>query len=255
MKLKEITDLMEEWAPLYYQEEWDNSGLQLGDLDDEITGVLVSLDLTAKVIDYAIKEGCNLIINHHPLIFSPIKSLRTDNFKENLIIKAVKNNINVYAAHTNLDVAKGGVNDCLNNKLELNLDGILEENSEDYGLGKYGQIAETSLKKLAENISKKLGENVIYYGDDEMLVSRIALVGGSGSSTIDSAIEKDCQVLITGDIKHHDYMDALERNLAIIDPGHFASEVIICEEIARYLSEKDITNVKVFPEKNQRKIV
>lgn len=255
MKLKEITKLMEEWAPLHTQEEWDNSGLQVGNLEDEITGVLISLDLTESVLDYAIKEGYNLIINHHPLIFSSLKAVRADNFKEALIIKAIKNNINIYAAHTNLDVAKDGVNDCLNKKLGLNLNKVLEENIDGYGLGKYGEIEETHLKSFARNISDKLGETVIYYGDDEMLVKRVAIVGGSGSSTIESALEKDCQVLVTGDIKHHDYIDALERNLAIVDAGHYATEVIICEEIASYLSKNCVLNIKIFPEKNQRKII
>lgn len=255
MKIKDITDLMEKWAPLYTQEEWDNSGLQVGNLGDEVTGVLISLDLTESVLDYAIKEGCNLIINHHPLIFSKLKSVRADNFKEALIIKAIKNNINIYAAHTNLDVAEGGVNDCLNKKLGLNLDKVLEENIEGYGLGKYGEIQEIKLKNLAEKISERLGEKIIFYGDNDKLVRRVAIVGGSGSSTIDTVIDKGCQVLITGDIKHHDYMDALERNLAIIDAGHYSTEVIICEEIALYLSKNDISDIKIFPEKNQRKII
>ena len=113
VKLKEILGFMEETAPSYLAESWDNPGLSTGDPEGEISTILIALDATEPVIDEAIKKGADLIITHHPVLFRPIKTLRTDTPKGRLITKAIKNDIALFSAHTNLDIAKGGTNDTL----------------------------------------------------------------------------------------------------------------------------------------------
>ena len=119
MKIHNITNILEEWAPLSYQENYDNSGLIVGSLNDNLEGVLVTLDCTEKIIDEAIKKKCNLIIAHHPILFNPLKKLSGDTYVERIIIKAIKNNISIYAIHTNLDNIIDGVNSSIANKLGL----------------------------------------------------------------------------------------------------------------------------------------
>ena len=126
MRVKEVIQLIEQVAPLPLQEEYDNSGLQVGDLNREVTGALLAIDVTENVMDEAISLGCNLIISHHPLAFRPFKSLTGRSYVERCIIKAVKHDIVVYAAHTNLDNAWNGVNFKLAEKLELQNVKILE---------------------------------------------------------------------------------------------------------------------------------
>ena len=126
MRIKELFQLIEQLAPLPLQEDYDNSGLQVGDQSREATGVLLSIDVTENVIDEAIALGCNLIISHHPLAFRPFKSLTGKNYVERCMMKAIKNDIAIYAAHTNLDNAQGGVNFKLAEMLELQYVKILQ---------------------------------------------------------------------------------------------------------------------------------
>lgn len=119
-KIHEITTLLEQLAPLSYQESYDNAGLQTGDASAEVTGVLVTLDCTEAVLDEAIAKGCNLVVAHHPVIFKGLKQLIGGNYVERTIIKAIQNNIAIYASHTNLDSVLNGVNTKIANKLALN---------------------------------------------------------------------------------------------------------------------------------------
>ncbi|MCB9018563.1 MAG: Nif3-like dinuclear metal center hexameric protein [Prevotellaceae bacterium] len=119
MKIKEITDLIEEYAPLCYQESYDNSGMQIGDKEATIKGILLTIDVTEEVINEAIEKGCNLILAHHPLIFGKIKKITGHDHVERCIIKAIKHDIAIYASHTNMDKMKNGVSARLADKLGL----------------------------------------------------------------------------------------------------------------------------------------
>ncbi len=125
MKISEIIHFFEEVAPDYYQESYDNSGLQIGDKDAEVTGILITLDITAEIIDEAMQSGCNLILSHHPLIFTGIKSITGRNSTERIIIKALQEKINILSIHTNVDNAGGGVNHVICNKIGLEDTSIL----------------------------------------------------------------------------------------------------------------------------------
>lgn len=117
--VKDIMNALEEAAPLKYQESYDNSGLQVGDVDMEVKGILVSLDVTEAILDEAISKNCNMIVAHHPLLFSGLKSISGKNYIERIVLKAIKNDIAIYASHTNLDNMKQGVNAKIAEKLGL----------------------------------------------------------------------------------------------------------------------------------------
>ena len=119
MKLSKIIESLEKWAPPIYQEHYDNSGLMVGDKDAIISGCLISLDCTEKIVEEAIKKKCNLIVSHHPLIFSGIMSIDTSHWTGRVITKAIQNNINIYSIHTNLDNIKDGVNNKISKILKL----------------------------------------------------------------------------------------------------------------------------------------
>ncbi len=119
MKLKELCEKLEAWAPLSYQEPYDNSGLLVGNPNQEVKGVLVSIDCTESVLDEAIENGCNVIVSHHPIIFKGLKSLTGKNYTERTVLKAVKNDIALYAIHTNLDNIYDGVSKMMANRLGL----------------------------------------------------------------------------------------------------------------------------------------
>jgi dinuclear metal center YbgI/SA1388 family protein len=126
MKIKDITEFLETIAPIAFQESYDNSGMLIGNENEELTGILITLDTTEEVLEEAIRKKANLIISHHPLIFKGLKQLTGKNYVERTAIKAIKNGINVYAMHTNLDNVVSGVNAILSQKLNLKMCTVLK---------------------------------------------------------------------------------------------------------------------------------
>lgn len=236
--LKTYLSTLCEYAPLHIKEEWDNVGLMCGDEKSEIKGIIISLDLTLSVIDEAIENECNLIITHHPLIFGGIDVIDYNTPMGKKIKKLIKNDINVISMHTNLDKAKGGVNDTLCEKLGLS--DIKNLTDEDFSIGRAGVLEkETTLKDFVLSVKEKLGtKGIKYVGNDERKIKKVAVVSGSGSEFYMDAIKCGADVFITSEIKHHIAIDTLERDFAIIDAGHFETENIITEKIKYYLSEK-----------------
>lgn len=238
MEIKELLEKFEEIYPLDLQESWDNSGLQVGNTNNDLKGIVLSLDLEYESIEKAVESGANLIINHHPLLFNPTKSLDLSTELGKKIELLIKNDIAVYACHTNLDAAKGGVNDNLARILGLKDVGILEDRDE-INMARYGFIEEIKAEEFAKIVKDKLKARAVsLYGDGEKTVSKIALCGGAGSDFIKDAIANDCDLLVTGDVKYHEAVDAIADGLIIVDPGHFASENHII-----YKLEKDIKNL------------
>ena len=251
MKLNRLINFLEEKFPIFLAEEWDNVGLQIGKRDSKINGILLSLDLTEKVIDKAIEIGANLIITHHPLIFKPLKNISSDSLMGKKIMKLIENGISVYSMHTNLDSGKSGLNDFLGeNILELKLGKILdpmEKNGREYGIGRVYKLEETlSLEKISEILKEKLklqSINVVKSGKD-IEIKKVAIVSGAGASYWRKAKKLGAQVLITGDIKYHEAIDAREENFNLIDIGHFESEWIfsnLLEGLIKKEFEIDIT--------------
>lgn len=244
MEIRELIDKLCGKYPLNLQEDWDNSGLQIGNLDNELKNVLISLDLEEEGVDMAIENDCNLIITHHPYLFNGTKSIDfTDSFY-NRLEKVIKNDISVFAMHTNLDIATDGLNDNLCQILDIQKAQVLELDK-DLGLGRYGEIEKTKAKDFAMRVKEVLKANeLVCYGDMEKEISKVAVCGGAGSSLFDDAIIQGCALMITGDVSYHMGMDYANRGLVIIDPGHFASENHVIYKLEKVISE--MTNHKVY---------
>ena len=245
MQIRELINKLEEKYPFYLQEDWDNSGLQLGNPDDELKGVVLSLDLEEEAIDLALEgKKANLIITHHPYLFNPTKSIDFRDSFYNRLRRCIKNDITVYAFHTNLDIAEGGVNDNLANILGIRDVKSLECGKE-VGLGRYGYIDKQAADIILKNVKEKLeASGIVVYGNCDKMIEKVALCGGAGSFLIQDAIDHDCDLIITGDVKYHEAMDMSNKGIIIADVGHFASENHIIYKLAKEI--EDISGEEVY---------
>lgn len=229
MIVNDIAKTIESHAPLFYQESYDNCGMQVGDPNMEVTGVLITLDVTEEVIDEAIKKGSNLIIAHHPLIFRGQKKICGRTYVERCIIKAIKNDIAIYASHTCLDKASDGVNAKIAEKMQVQIEKPLfseNHNGESIGLGVVGTLSQAEdamdfLLRVKETFQIGcIRHTAIPQGKK---VKRIALCGGSCAEFTDNAIREKADIYLTADIKYHQFFD-VEGDIILADIGHFESE-------------------------------
>ena len=240
MKIRDVIKKIEEKYPIYIKEKWDNVGFLVGNKESEITKVIVTLDVTMDVIDEAIEKGANLIISHHPFIFDSIKNVTASTILGNKIIKLIKHDISVYSMHTNLDMADDGLNDYLAQKLELvDVEKLNPDKFEDAYMRVGNLKYEMTLKEFANFIKQKLMlEHIILVSQDESKnVKKIAICSGSGKSFIKDSMKMKVDCYVTGDINYHTALDALEDDFNIIDAGHFGTEKIVTELLAKYLQE------------------
>ena len=234
MKIKDILGALEEFAPLALQDGYDNAGLQIGLAEDaEATGALLCLDVTEDVVDEAVLRGCNLIVSHHPLLFRPLKSITFDDYVGRAIFKAIKNDITVYAAHTNLDSAQDGVAYKMAEKLGLqNIQWLSEKDT--YTRGEVTLTAgegimatlPTSMTKreFMEHVKEVFRLKSLRVNNaNPKTIKRVALCGGSGADLIPQAIEKGADVFITGEIGYHRFF-GFEKDILLLEIGHYESE-------------------------------
>ena len=262
VKIDELIDIVEKLAPVEYAYKWDNVGLQLGSKNDNIKKVLTTLEVTESVLDEAIENNVNMVISHHPMIFSSLKKIIKEDLKGKLIYKAIQNNIAIYATHTNIDVAPGGLNDYIANLLEMTDAQVLEETDRSInpvdneisinGIGRVGKLEKSkTLEELIEEIKKQINiEHVTVAGDLKANIEKIAIINGRGAGLITLAIHKGCQCVITGDVKYHDAQDAISQGINVIDIGHYHGEKFFPEFLANYLSKKTMEkglNVEIIP--------
>lgn len=238
MQIRDLINKLEEKYPFDLQEDWDNSGLQIGNPDNELKGVVLSLDLEEKAIDYALEDDkANLIITHHPYLFNPTKSIDFRDSFYNRLQRCIKNDITVFAFHTNLDIARGGVNDNLASILGLGDVKSLEDGKE-LGLGRYGYIDKQLANKFLEEVKEKLeASGLVVYGNYDKMIEKVGLCGGAGSFLIEDAIKQSCDLMITGDVKYHEAMDMSNKGIIIADVGHFASENHIIYKLQSEIEE------------------
>lgn len=221
MKKSEFIDIFETIYPKESAMTWDNVGLQIGSSEQAITSILLSLDVTVEVIEEAIKKGANLIVAHHPLILSPIKDINTDNVKGKIIELLLKNDITLYIGHTNFDVANEGMDMILANMLELDDLEHLEQTSPSTGLGKIGTIKSQSMRSYINHVKQVFDiEHALFIGDIDANVTKVAILGGSGTVNMDQAKEAGADLFITGDITYHKALDMKMMNLNSLDVGH-----------------------------------
>lgn len=239
VKIFEVMNIMEEIAPKRLAENWDNPGLLVGSPQNEATKILVALDANERVVEQAIKLGAELIVTHHPIIFKPIKKIRSDLPDGKKLFNLIQHNISVFSAHTNLDSAKGGVNDILAKKLELNnVSPFIINDNDEIGLGRIGKFdKEITIENFAEIVKKNLNlSNIrIVKSPNKRLIKKVALCGGAGAEFIEKAAFLGADAYITGDVKYHEGELAKALNIHVIDAGHFGTEYPIVKELANKL--------------------
>lgn len=227
MKVQDICSLIEDFAPLKFQEDYDNAGLILGDPSAELNAVLVCLDVSEAVLDEALEKRCNMIVSHHPLIFRGIKNITGKNSLERILIKAIQNNIAIYAGHTNVDAVMDGVNGKICEKLNLNSTSILVPKAEfqHVGVGMMGfleqAMEETAfMQKVKQVFECKMLRHSALTG---RMIQKVAVCGGSGSEFIPAAIAAQADAFVTADIKYHQFSQ-VDDHLLLIDAGHYETE-------------------------------
>lgn len=242
--LKAVLGILEEIAPSRAAEDWDNPGLQIGHLSQEVGKIFISLDPTLESLRKAVKRNAQVLLTHHPLILSPISSLNRDRYPGDVIFEAIERGVSVIAAHTNLDAVRGGINDGLADLFGLQEVEELEERSDldEGGLGRIGDLPEpVRLSEVTERIKAILGaERIRVVGRKDRRIERIAVVGGAGGGMVALASKKGAQLLITGDVRHHEALEAKALGLALIDAGHFQTEKSALKPFANHLRNRFI---------------
>ena len=238
MKVKDIVAVIEEFAPLSIQEGWDNSGLCVGSPEDEVTSALFALDCTEQLVDEAIACGADMIITHHPLIFSGLKKISPEDQVGAAVIKAIKNGIAIYAAHTNADKVIAGVSGAMAAKLGLTDVQILDEDGDGTGLGVVGDLPQPlAADEAVALVKEKFGLKMLKASrPSDGLISRVAMCGGSGSSLIGAARRSGAQLYISGDISYHNFFTP--EGFMIMDIGHYESEIEIVNILFSLIMKK-----------------
>jgi len=226
--LSSIISFFDEIAPPGLTEAWDNSGLQLGDASREIHNILITLDPSAEAVKKVSEMGHGrLIITHHPLIFKPLKRLDLSVWSNRLIEAAVKNDVSVISVHTNFDAAKEGISHIIADVLGLEKTvPLIKSGNDGEGLGRLGVMPHPMiLKDFVLKIKKTFSlERVGFVGSEDKIISKVAVVGGSGGSLIYEAVANEADVFVSGDLGYHHVCEALESGMALVDAGHYRME-------------------------------
>lgn len=247
-KIRDIIKAIEAFAPPELALDFDNCGLLYGDPDKEISSVLVTLDTNPEVVAEAAAKGCALIIEHHPTLFYPIKKIDLRHPKHKALCEAIKNDIAIYSAHTNVDFAEGGLNDEVAKILGLIDITTLDGTPHSARMGRLDRVH--TLKELAKKVELALGDpNVATVGDPEMKVQTVAIVNGAGGGSEEAvwqAKAAGADIFITSEFKYNVLRLAKDVNYGIITVGHYDSEAPFTNLICRILGESK-TGVKVCP--------
>jgi dinuclear metal center YbgI/SA1388 family protein len=258
LRIHEIVSAFEAVAPLTLQESYDNSGLIVGQMGAQVSKALLCLDSTEAVVDEAIAKGCDLIIAHHPIVFGGLKRFAGGDYVQRALIKAIRNNIAIYACHTNLDnVLRGGVNERIAQQLGFEAERVLRPVAADFGsfVG-IGGLDDSDVFRTAgagvlcnlqkpmnvldflQHVKAKMGVEVVKYTKcDVEMVSKVAICGGAGSFLIGDALRAGADAFITSDVKYHEFFDA-EGKMLLCDIGHYESEKYTIDLFSNILSAK-----------------
>ena len=242
MKIKEVVETLERFAPLPLQESYDNAGLQIGlTVDENVSGVLLCLDITEEVINEAEQQGCNLIVSHHPLIFRPLRHITLQTQVERCVIMAIQKGIAIYAAHTNLDNAPGGVNHMMAEKLGLQHTRFLAPmgNGIEGGSGLIGLLPQAMTQQVfLQRLKQTFAVDCLKYNLDcqKSTIQTVALCGGAGDFLLDNAIQQGADAFITGEMSYHRYFGH-ENDALIAVLGHYQSEQYTINLLHRILHQ------------------
>ena len=242
--VKEIYQLIDNFAPFETQMDFDNAGFLVGRGDSAVERVLVALDITKVVVEEAVRRGCQLIVSHHPVIFGGVKSVTDETVTGQVLLALAENGLSAICAHTNLDAAEGGVNDCLAQRLGLTDTVLLEQDGTDrrgraYGIGRIGQAHKTELSgaEYAAYVKEKLGARSVRFEDAGIPVSRVAVGGGSCGSMLEQVRAAGCDTFVTADVKYDVFLSARAMGINLIDAGHYATENVVCPALVKLIAQ------------------
>jgi len=231
--VRDVYEYINAFAPFYTAESWDNSGLLVEAKGAEIDKVLIALDITTDVVEEANEIGANLIVSHHPVIFEPLKRIASDD----VVYQLAKHDISAICAHTNLDVAQGGVNDILAHRLNLqNIQPLEPLDSNGLSLGRIGELNNTmDCAAFLDSVKKELGCSGLKYTQGCTQIKRVAVCGGAGASFVYRAAQLQADALVTADSKHNILLDAKKLGITLVDAGHYCTEQVVLQPLAEKL--------------------
>ena len=231
--VRDIYDFIDSIAPFHIQEDFDNAGFLVGRSGRSVKTMLVALDITLEVVAEAGRQGADLIVAHHPIIFHPVKSVTDETVTGQILVELLEQRIAAICAHTNLDAAHGGVNGCLAQALELSEIGQLSQAGVDgqgraYGIGRVGLSHRLGLSvaEYAAYVKARLGASSVRFTD-----------GGKPVEKVENAIAAGCDTFVTADLKYNQFLDARALGLNLLDAGHFPTENVVCAPLAARLSK------------------
>lgn len=235
-----IAKAIESFAPLSLQESYDNAGLQVGNPSMSVEGVMLCLDVTEDIMREALRRGCNLILSHHPLIFKGLKQITGKTATERIVTEAIRNDIAIYSAHTNLDSTFEGVSYEMAHRLDLRDVTPLCPDRENpvTGLGVIGTVRPTPTLEFLRRVKDTFHVKHLRFSEEacRLVVRKVALCGGSGGSMIGDALRAGADIYVTGDLKYHDFT-TYSTDLVLADIGHFESEICSLKIFSRILRE------------------
>ncbi len=242
--VREVYEAMDRWAPFGIQMDFDNAGFLVGRGDREITKILVTLDITLDVVREAADWGAQLIVSHHPVIFHPVRSITDGEPTGKILLELIERGVAAICAHTNLDAAQGGVNDCLAQALsltqvgQLHQDGTLPDGAP-YGIGRVGLPHKPGLSaaEYAAYVKGQLGAASVRCTDGGNPVTKVAVGGGSCGSMLEDALREGCDTFVTADVKYDTFLQAKALGINLMDAGHFATENVVCPSMVNFLAE------------------
>ena len=243
IRLQDVVVFLREFAPPELAEDWDNVGLLIGDPADEIRSVLTCLTLTPNVADEAITGGAQLIVTHHPILFRPVQRLTTETTEGRMLLSLIRAGISVYSPHTSYDSAADGINAQLARLFDLQdvrplrLKESLASDTQPIGSGRYGSLpSTTSLRDLIDRIKPALRVSTLQFvGDVDRPITKLGIACGAAAEFLHDAARLGCEALLTGEARFHSSLEAEAANIALILPGHFATERPAMEQLANVL--------------------
>lgn len=231
MKVSSIYEFLNSKYPIDTASDFDNPGLLIGNTDLDVKKAIISLDCTISTVKKAIENDCQLIITHHPVIFSGLKNILSDS----VVYKLLENGISVISMHTNLDIGEDGVNDCLCRKLRL--ENISPYNTKNGFQIRSADIYPVSAENFAQHLKKFLGGTIKFVGSSH-LINKLLICSGSGGEFLQDAIDGGFDALVTADVKHNIFIDAENADIAVFDAGHFNTEDVVVEPLKNMLYNK-----------------
>ncbi|MBQ8382048.1 MAG: Nif3-like dinuclear metal center hexameric protein [Clostridia bacterium] len=224
MTVKELYRIFDEAIPASLSCVWDNDGLMCSpDLSAPVKRILLTLDVSEAAVDYAVANGCDLIVSHHPMIFRPLSAITEDNFTARKVLKCLQNGISVFSFHTRLDIVEEGVNDRLAEVLGLS-DVQTFGDDETPTIGRIGTVDVTTMEAFSKLVKARLGVPALQTVELGREVRRVALVGGDGKDFLKPAIRAGADVYLTGTISYNSMVDAADLGMQVIEAGHFFTE-------------------------------